>query len=394
MSRTKTARREVSNTIDLKGLTRAPSQIWGAVRIVPLLRERAPGDLRLALRAYGEDVTLVKIRGGLEEPGLFYGSFVPHAMVVSWEDDGSPVAGFGTRMQPRDGKVRDFGCARVRLAHRMARHEAPGQLRFLPLHLAMEGFLAFHFGGPSIMWSEYSRRATTYGLDSRCEWSAAARSLPGLDEALRVFEIHPQQVGILLYLGDEFASAFVTPHPEDYRRLHRSLLMDFFGMDLVTFGLHHPHLARWQARVADAKVTSIESLREAAADARREWLDFQALLPTKLVDREVDARIVHRMGPFTLQRFMTSLEPSEVNHLGEVILRGDGTVEYMKTYRLSAKQTRRAFLLQSLSACNWNIEATAASMATTKDDLVLRLEKAGFAYLLKDHVLKEARKRK
>jgi len=59
----------------------------------------------------------------------------------------------------------------------------------------------------------------------------------------------------------------------------------------------------------------------------------------------------------TLQRFRSSLDVTDINHLGEAIVREDGTIEYLKTYRLSAKQTRRAYLLQVLAAHSWNLAA-------------------------------------
>ncbi|MFF8376398.1 hypothetical protein ACF07V_09750 [Streptomyces sp. NPDC015661] len=37
--------------------------------------------------------------------------------------------------------------------------------------------------------------------------------MPGLGEALRVFELHPGQCGLLLYVTDALAAAFVVPHP-------------------------------------------------------------------------------------------------------------------------------------------------------------------------------------
>jgi hypothetical protein len=111
------------------------------------------------------------------------------------------------------------------------------------------------------------------------------------------------------------------------------------------------------------------------------------------VGRPVRSERVYRAGPFSLQRFVTSLRLEDENHLGEAIVRDDGTIEYLKSYRLSAGQAKRAYLLDLLAHHAWNLDATAASQRQSRHDFVLRLESAGFGYLLKDHVLRAARRR-
>ena len=44
----------------------------------------------------------------------------------------------------------------------------------------------------------------------------------------------------------------------------------------------------------------------------------------------------------------TGLRLHEENHIGELIRRDDGSIEYLKTFRLSDVQARRAHLLQQL----------------------------------------------
>ncbi|MEH2056818.1 MAG: hypothetical protein V7K97_11825 [Nostoc sp.] len=52
-----------------------------------------------------------------------------------------------------------------------------------------------------------------------------------------------------------------------------------------------------------------------------------------------------------LQRFITDLNPNEENHIGEAIIRENGELEYLKTYRLSGMQTRRGVsIAESVSA--------------------------------------------
>jgi hypothetical protein len=378
----------VLENLTFKGLTAAPSQVCGSIRLVPLLREQVRDDLRLALQRYHEDLMWV----GLGD-GSVYSAYVPHGLVLSWSDDGTPAAAFGGQLFPRDGRRVDFGPFSVRMAHRMARRTEPHRLRFLPLHLAMEGFLALQFGGPDVAWQEYSHSAIATGLSPRWEMVYPGQELDGLEEALRVFEIHEGQVGVLLYVADALASAFVTPHPDDYRLLHRTLLEDFYGELIDRYACLYRSAGDLEARIDPARVRDLADLRKELARLRSDWHDFQRTMAGGILERPVESQRVYRAGPFQLERFITSLELNRENHLGEAIVREDGTLEYLKSYHLSAAQVRRAYLLRRLATHHWNLDATAVDQRCTRDQLILRLEKAGFGYLLHEHVLKTAKKR-
>ncbi|BAY35139.1 hypothetical protein NIES2107_70500 (plasmid) [Nostoc carneum NIES-2107] len=380
--------------ISLKGLEIAPSQIRGAVRIVPLLRRQVRGDFRLVRRDYHEDITVVSLAGRITVPEMQYYSYIPHGLVLSWSDDGSPIAAFGGQMFKPDGKRLDCGCASVRLMHRMAKRETKNQLRLLPLHLAMEGFLSLFFSGPDIAWSEYSKYALSHGLGSRYEMSFSGRYIAGLEDALRVFEIHPRQVGVLVFVAETLASAFVVPTPEDYRALHTSLLEDFYGELIYEYSMMFDKPFPMDLSVDDAKINSLADLRNAIANMRSDWAAFQGFMAEALLQRPLNSQRVYTMGPFVLQRFITSLLPKEENHIGEAIIREDGELEYLKTYRLSAAQTRRVYLLSQLHFYNWNIDATATALGNTREEFVTRLETAGFGYLLNQQVRDAARKKR
>jgi hypothetical protein len=148
------------------------------------------------------------------------------------------------------------------------------------------------------------------------------------------------------------------------------------------------------AEIDETKVSSLDDLEKQVAELRQHWSDFHELMAEGVIARGINSERVYRAGTFQLLRFMTDLDPAQENHIGEAILRADGTVEYLKTYRLSAAQARRAFLLSQLASHNWNLDATAAKLRQTKADLMTRLEKAGFGYLLMEHVLAAARRRK
>lgn len=393
-------------SLQLQGLELAPSQVWGSVRIVPVLRPDAPGDLRLTRRDYDADLGIVALAGDAGDPtnrAPAYFSYIPHGLVVRWSADGTPAAAFGASLFGRDGqRIGASGGLGVRILSRMVRREDRDRLRLLPLHLAMEGFLALHFGGPDVAWEEYSRHALSYGLAPRLEMAVPGAAIRGLDEALRVFEMHRGQVGALVFVADALASAFVTSHPDDYRALHASLIQDFFGELIWQYGCLYagvgeigPNAA---ALAAEVEVREFDDLRAIVARMRAEWNDTQVVMADEVFDRPVASEVCYELGPFTLQRFMTDLAPGNNNHIGECILNKNGTVEYLKTFRLSAAQSRRAYLLKNLAGHGWNIAAFAESENTTKDQMILRLAKAGFAYLLRPDVIAwamaQARKRR
>ncbi|MBW4670957.1 MAG: hypothetical protein KME60_26925 [Cyanomargarita calcarea GSE-NOS-MK-12-04C] len=374
--------------ISLKGLEIAPSQVWGAVRIVPLLRRRIRGDLRLIKRSYNEDISIVSLEGDMQ-----YMSYIPHGLVMSWSDDGNPVAAYGGQMKKPDEKRLDCGCASVRLMHRMAKRESKNQLRFLPLHLAMEGFLSLFFSGPDIAWSEYSNYAQSHGLGFRYETAVNGSYIPGLEEALRVFEIHQRQVGVLVFVAEALASAFVVPTPEDYRLLHTSLIEDFYGELLYQYGLLYDTTYPMDVSIDESKIKNLADLRSAVCKMRSDWASFQSCMANGLLESPLQSKIIYAAEPFLLQRFMTNLQLKEENHIGEAIIRENEELEYLKTYRLSATQTRRAYLLSKLAEHNWNLDRTANALANTRDEFVLRLENAGFGYLLNQHIRDAAQKK-
>jgi hypothetical protein len=382
------SKNKLLTNISLNGLEIAPSQVRGSIRIVPLLRRQVRGDLRLVRRAYNEDMTVVSLAGEMK-----YFSYVPHGLVMSWSDDGSPVAAYGGQMIKPDGKRLDCGYTSVRLMHRMAKRESTNQLRFLPLHLAMEGFLSLFFSGPDIAWSEYSKYALSSGLGARYETSVSGRYIEGLEDALRVFEIHPQQVGVLVFVAEALASAFVVPTPEDYRALHTSLIEDFYGELIYEYSRLYETNFPMHVSVDDGKIHNLADLRSAIAKMRSDWASFQGFMAEGLLQNQLRSHIVYTAGKFMLQRFITNLLPKTENHIGEAIIRENGELEYLKTYRLSAAQTRRVYLLSQLDLYNWNLDATAKALGHTHEEFVSRLENAGFGYLLNQQVREKARKK-
>ena len=222
------------------------------------------------------------------------------------------------------------------------------------------------------------------------ETSVSGAYIQGLEDALRVFEINDDQVGVMIFVADALASVFVLSHPDDYRRLHLSVLEDFFGELLANYAVLYPQSAYRSPNVAFAKATTIDDLERAVADVRRETMEEAALLTSGLFGKEVCVERIRSFAPFVLERFLPTFQLSEECHIGERIVRADGTLEYMKTFRLSQAQIRRGYLLSTLARANWDLSAAAELFACSRDDLVKRIVNADLGYLLKRHLVERA----
>jgi hypothetical protein len=363
----------------LNDLILAPSQACGAFRLVPLLRQHHRTDLRLGLsKESGFAVQL---------PKAAYTSYIPHALILEWSDGSAPLATVGTQLKT----ARNRSPVPGGVFHRMAKRQGGQLLRFLPLHLAMEGLLAMHFGGPTIQWGYFSREAISRGVSPRVESSVAGWALEGFDEALRVFEIHEGQVGVLVFVADALATAFVTPHPDDYRALHDSLLQDFFGELIWQYAVMYPSLPPCDFPARPGSMRSLADLRAAVGVMREEWADFGRTASVGLLDVPVTAEKVYEAGAFRLERFIGSLNPEDENHIGERIVAPDGSLQYLKTFRLSAAQTRRAYLLKQLADHDWRVESIAKKYGLTANDILLQYESNGYGWLFQQHVIDAAR---
>ncbi len=259
------------NTLDLRGLDLAPrAGLWqhppGAA---PPARGRADPPPRA--RRYDEPIGVVSLDGELLAPGVKYASVV---RTPSWSRGAAraPVASFGASMaRDRQAARRQAWARCVRVLHRMRAARAIARALSCP-HLAMEGFLALCFKGPEIAWAELlaachpARPRSARGAIGARRGAARLRA-----DALRVFEIHEHQVGVLVFVADALASAFVLPHPDDYRALHVSLIEDFYGEPLYRYGYLYPELSIAEATIDAARVHTLADLRAALAGVRREW---------------------------------------------------------------------------------------------------------------------------
>lgn len=376
--------------IDLTGLEVRPAQVWGGVRLVPLVRAEPVEGLRLHREVYGG--------GGAVDLGdrTTYTSYIPHGFVADWSGDERESAAYGTRLG--DGVAGGGGpdAVPVRRHHRLVKRRhtngrAEKRLRFLPLHLALEGYLALHFGGPSVVWDEWSQQAVRRGLSPRAEAAYAGWSVPGMAEALRIFEIHPGQCGLMLYVCDSLAAAFVVPHPEDYRALHPTLVEDLYGELIHQYAYYGAPVPDFAARIRDesGSVRTLADLRAAARAQERSWAEaHDGLMARDLLETAYAFERVYRMDSYDLYRFLPPfLRSGEEQHIGELIADRKGRTLYLKTFRLSEGQIRRGHLLRRLADADWHLGRTAEALGTTYAELVRRVETAGLGALLDAHAV-------
>ena len=370
-----------SEAITLQGLSVCASQIWGGVRLVPLVRDQPIEDLRLARECWGE-VTSVRLADKTS-----YTAFVPHAFIASWGE-----AALGTQVVRGKGEARQRGVQRMAKRRREKQgrgrpRKAEKKLRFLPLHLAMEAYLALHFAGPDVLRPEYSEEVLKYGLSPRSESTIPGEWIPGLEEALRVFEIREGQVGVLIFVADHLAAAFVVPHPSDYRQLHRSLLRDFYGELIYRQGCLHQESAQLLRPMREQQVDSIEDLGVELARMRADWSQFLHGMASGLFEQPAHLQHVYRLGSdYRLYRFLPEFRFREENHIGELIRGREGETAYLKTFRLSAAQVRRGYLLSSLARHDWDLDACALTMQIDRKELIRRIVWAGLGYMVRPHL--------
>ncbi|MFI9624387.1 ARPP-2 domain-containing protein [Streptomyces sp. NPDC052042] len=375
------------NRLELTGLVTRPAQVWGGIRLVPLVREEPVEGLRLHREVYTASGSGVVDLG----PRTHYISYIPHGFVADWSGEDAQSAAYGTQLGPGTGEAsrkRPLRTVRIQRGrhHRMAKRQPGDRLRFLPLHLALEGYLALHFRGPAIAWEEWSRQALRDGLSPRAEAAYMGWSVRGLDEALRTFEIHPGQCGVMVYAADALAAACVVPHPDDYRLLHRSLVQDMYGELVHHYALYGGPVAEFAARIGDGPhLRTLADLRAEARAQERAWAEAHStVFARELLDSSYTFDQVYQMGSFTLWRFLPPFRlDGDGRHIGETITDHKGRVAYLKTFRLSDGQIRRGHLLHRLADADWRLAEAATALGTDEGELLRRIRSAGFEALLR-----------
>ncbi|MBL8684453.1 MAG: hypothetical protein JNK05_35090 [Myxococcales bacterium] len=380
-------------SVDIAGLEPRASQVWRSVRLVPLVRTKTIHGLCLARVDERDSFTVTRLGAHTAKPDreLAFLSIVPHSFVVGWGDEAEAELNQGAAfVRESDGKwFHTRGCS-VKMKLRMARRASTKALRFAPQQLAIEGLLSLFFAGPEVVTRDWSERLMRRGLDPRVERALSGRALPALSEALRVFEVLDGQCGMLLYFADELFGAFVAPTPEDYRRTHESMVLDVFPAELLDY-------ARYEAPTFRAKIDagSARTIRELRAALDREelaWKQWTMFTASQLC-RSAMVQHVYAMDGFRLERFVTTLERKGEHHAGERVVARDGTVAYLKTYRLSVAQARRAYLLRRLTEAHWDLDDAASKTRMTRGQFIDELIRFDFGWMLGPKVLHELRGR-
>lgn len=375
--------RRYETTIALAGLALRGAQVWGAVRLVPLVRTRPVTKLRLARVDRGDALTVTTVDVHTAHPARaeHFVSVVPHAFVLAWGDDADAEVSLGARFA-RD-EVSSRPDRRVRAQLRMARRASERAIRFVPQQLAIEGLLALYFGGPTLASHDWSERVLREGMDPRAERALSGRALPQLADALRVFERLDGQCGMLLFYQDTLLGAFVAPTADDYAALHDALLLDLFPAELLAYA--HHNAPRFDAHIDPAAVRSLDDLRAALDAEETRWGRFYTDVSDALL-REASAETVYTLDGCTLERFFTHLRRKGEHHVGERVVTRDGALAYLKTYRLSTPQSRRAYLLHLLAQNGWSLEDAAKSAALSLPQLVTELTRVGFGWMVAPRV--------
>ncbi|MEV3939138.1 hypothetical protein AB0K52_24570 [Glycomyces sp. NPDC049804] len=353
------------------GLQTRPGQVWGGIRLVPLVRDEPITSLRLHPNGFSEEPAR------RYEPRCCYS---PHGLAAEWTDDGTAVPALGTALRMPSKTVR-------KSLRPKTKHERRTRVHFVPHQIALEAFLPLTFRFPAIAWKEWSTRAFR-ALPRVPENHYSGYNVEGLADALRIFEIHHGQCGVLLYVADALAAAVVTPHPDDYRALHPTLVEDAFGELIWRYAHLHGDIPDFRVHLDADAVDTIADLRAAIDTARRDWTAFHdGVMAAGLLDADYVFTAEYQMERYTLQRFRPRFEPGREAHVGEAITADDGRLAYLRTFRLSESQSRRGRLLQTLAENDWNLEASAATMGIVVPALAARLHAAGYGHLFRqDHL--------
>jgi hypothetical protein len=358
--------------LELAGLETRPGQVWGGVRLVPLIRAEPIGSLRLHPAA-------LDAADDLREHDARH-TYTPHGLTAEWTGDGTAVPALGTALQMQATTVR-------RSRRPKTKHERRTRVRFVSHRTALDAYLPLSFRVPTVAWSDWKRLAYQ-GMPEADEPWYGGWDVQGLRDALRVFEIHPGQCGVLVYAADALAGAFVTPHPDDYKALHPSLVEDRYGELIARYSHLHPAVPEFAVRLDAAAVDTVADLRAQVAAAATDWAGFHdGTMASGLLGAEYRFTEMYRMDPFTLRQFRPADLSLSEGHVGEAITAEDGSLAFLHTFRLSETQLRRGRLLEALAGHDWHLEETAAGLDLSVGALGVRIQSAGFGALLHQHAL-------
>ncbi|MEU5873834.1 hypothetical protein AB0A73_20030 [Glycomyces sp. NPDC047369] len=192
---------------------------------------------------------------------------------------------------------------------------------------------------------------------------------------------------MLVYVADALSGMLVTPHPDDYLRLHPSLVEDSYGELIWRYSMLYDAVPGFEPRIDASGVDSLADLRARVRSVRREWADFHdGTLAAGLLDPDYHFTETYAMADFRLVRYRPSFTSVRENHVGEAILDAEGRPAFLQSFRLSETQVRRARLLEALSVNEWRLDATAEALGLSTPALVALLHNSDLDWMLRRDV--------
>jgi hypothetical protein len=364
---------KTSERLELIGLDAAPCQVWGQVRLLPLVGPSADGP-RVHPLCLGSEAQ-VRLSGQPGGKGLVYSSFIPSGLVFA---QSSKEAMAASELWWGELGERPEGPNITRL-----RQEKHGAMRILPLHSAVEGLLARQFRGSDVARRGWSAAFLRTGLSPRSESFTLARAIPDLEEALRHFELLPEQRGMLLFAGELLVSAVVLPHREDYAELHPQLLQDMVPQVFLLWSLHQPEASPGILALRAESVVDLDSLAAELERGRADWAQtVEQGLAQGLIGRSVQMEELRVFRGAQLCRFLTGLDPQVEQHVGELLRGPGGRLLYLKTLRLGRDQVERAAFIGLLVEEGWSLPAIRSRLGLDSAELRRRFARHGLAWML------------
>ncbi|MCA9687304.1 MAG: hypothetical protein KC457_34405, partial [Myxococcales bacterium] len=307
-------------------------QVFGPIEIVPVIRRSIRPDFRVLRRMLEGHPFAARVDDDDEARWLC----VPSGVIVDNDAEGRGQANFGARVLD----ARRNNVPKARSLERLSRLSARRRselVSFLPDNIGRWGFMLFLYGFPG-SWDEFGGEVLERAHLQWVEGMAPGGRVPGLAEALRVFEIVDGQVGAMVWIAGQLTGTLVLPHPDDYRALHHSLLGDWYVQTLVQYARSWAHVPEHyadgvagmleQARPGD--VAELRALFGRMRERGETLLDHQLAQALSLPlwrDRGLDE------GPFNHYRVCSQLSRRGSNFIGELIER-DGRVEYLELMHL------------------------------------------------------------
>jgi len=368
------------NRLDLKGIEFGPSQVWENIRLVPLIRNEITSNLKMSKVEYDEAYSEVWTNDQKS-----YQSYIPFGLIASWGDSEAHLSTDSLVKKKQKKSAFDH---HFRLVGKIDKNK----VRILPFHLAMEAFLSTAFKRPEVRKKEFTNEFNRFGLQYRAELSWKSEWLNYVNQSLSIFEILENQCGVLIFISDSLASAFLLPNPEDYRYLHYTLLMDCYSDLMWHYSNVDYDVQKLKFSMNKEAIKDISSLRNAFNKANDELDKLNRVLASGLFERDLLTQEIYKLGKNRLCRFRTNFfEGKSEDHIGEMIMDSKGGVQYIKSYRLGIDQLKRGKLLQRLEENDWDISAAAKADELRKDQWLLNFVRAGLGDILNANTLAEVR---